>query len=166
MDPVSIVASVAAVIALADTVIQKSCTVYERMKRNDYDLHALLDSVASLSGLLGSLRPLLELDRTRAAALVRHRQSIERALESCNEDLEAVVELVDALAEASRISLFVKGETIRHLIVKLVQMVEQYKAYFMLCLQLRNRYDSRHRGKIIVLTVYCSVHVLHLLIYA
>lgn len=144
MDPVSYVASIAAIIALADFIIQKSCAVYEYMKRNDCDLHALVDSVASLSGLLGALEPLLELDRTQAPALVSHKQSVERAIVSCNQDLETVAELADALVEASCISLNVEGETIPHLVVQLVQMVEQYKAYFMRCLQARNRYDSRH----------------------
>lgn len=129
MDPLSLAASVAGLLALAGTVVSAGYKLSSKMSKNADDLTALINEIAGFSGILLGVKAYLE---SKPPAFV-DLDILSKMLEDSRNTLNEIAELVDKLSSANRLMMIVKGEERETRLEKLLRRVGQYKLFFILC---------------------------------
>ena len=135
MDPLSVAASVAGLLALAASVVSTGYSLISRMSRNTDDLRAMTNETAAFSGILLGVKAHLESQRP----LLEDSQAMETMLQDSGDTLKEIDALLKKLSSASRLELLVTSERREEHLQKLFRRVEQYKLFFILCFNMEQR---------------------------
>jgi hypothetical protein len=143
MDPLSIAASVAGLLALTGTIISKGYACVSRVKKNGGDIEVMLNEVVGFSGILVGLKDLYSaMDESRMPLhwLVEDHETIwQDSMKDCEKTLKELNDVIGSLASANVIHLVVKGGSMAVRVEKLVSKIERFKSFFVLCLQLQSK---------------------------
>ena len=144
MDPLSITASVAGILALTGTIISKGYACILRVKKNKSDVQAVLNEVAGFSGILVGLNArYLKTEDSNSTSLEWlskcHETMWQDTIKDCEKTLKEIEAILESLSTANVIQLVVKGESKANKLEKLLSKLERFKSFFVLCLQLQNK---------------------------
>ena len=144
MDPLSITASVAGILALSGTIISKGYACISRIKKNESEVQAVLNEVAGFSGILIGLNACysstVESDSTTLEWLAQCPENMwQDSIKDCEKTLKEIEDILHSLSTATVIQLMVKGESKANKLEKLLSKLERFKGFFVLCLQLQNK---------------------------
>ena len=143
MDPLSITASIAGILALAGTIISQGYACVSRVKKNGGDIEVMLNEVACFSGILASLKGLYSAMNKSPRPLhwlTRDHETIwQDSMKDCEKALKELKDIVGSLASANVIHLMVKGGSMAVRVEKLTSKIERFKSFFVLCLQLQSK---------------------------
>ena len=155
MDPLSISASVAGLVGLISAIISQGYSLVYASKGQSKEIEALLREVSGFGGVLLGLQAHIE-ESIGSPALIlllssllrdeeprgsetpaRHRKS---PLSECKSLLTQVEELLTKLKKTNPISRALKWEALSRDLAGLSSKIEHYKATFILCFSLENRF--------------------------
>lgn len=143
MDPLSISASIAGLLALAGTIISQGYACVSRVKKNGGDMEVMLNEVAGFSGILVGLKDLYSAMDESPMPLhwfaKDHETIWQDSMKDCEKTLKELKDIVGSLASANVINLMVKGGSMTDRIEKLASKIERFKSFFALCLQLQSK---------------------------
>lgn len=143
MDPLSIAASIAGLLALAGTIISKGYACVSRVKKNGGDMEVMLNEIAGFSGILVGLKDLYSaMDKAPMPLhlLAKDHETIwQDSMKDCEKTLKELNDIVGSLASANVIHLMVKGGSMAVRVEKLASKIERFKGFFTLCLQLQSK---------------------------
>jgi hypothetical protein len=144
MDPLSIAASIAGLLALTGQIISTGYACISRVKKNRSDIEAMLNEVAGFSGILVGLKAQYSAtDESESTPLhwlaKNHETTWQDSMKGCEKTLKEINGIVDSLTSANVIHLMVKGGSMIVRVEKLVAKIERFKSFFVLCLQLQKK---------------------------
>jgi hypothetical protein len=144
MDPLSITASVAGILALAGTIISKGYACISRVKKNESEVKEVLNEVAGFSGILVGLTARYSKNEDPGSTSLEwlaknHETMWQDSIKDCEKTLKEIGVLLESLSTANAIQLIVKGDTKANKVEKLLSKLERFKSFFVLCLQLQNK---------------------------
>ncbi|KAN0094142.1 ankyrin [Hyaloscypha variabilis] len=152
MDPLSITASIAGLLAIAGTITSKGYACVSRVKNNGGDIEVMLNEVAGFSGILVGLKELYSaIDESPMPLhlLANGHDAIwQDSMKDCEKTLKELNDIVGSLASANVIHLMVKGGSMAVKVEKLVSKIERFKSFFVLCLQMQSNVDSREISRL------------------
>ena len=143
MDPLSISASVAGLLALSASIISTGYACISRVKNNEGNVQALLNEIASFSGILAGIKDQYPTDDASGPAPLHwlgkdHETVWQDSLNDCDKNLKEVKGIVDSLASGNVVRLVVKGASMANKVERLMSKIERFKSFFVLCLQLQS----------------------------
>ena len=150
MDPLSIAASIAGLVALTASIITNGCSLLSRVKKNSTEIGALWKEVACLTGILHTVKAKLDeakLDEVKPIPWLPKDQEAkwqeakwQENMIECNKTLEDTEGLMESLASSNIVGLVVKGKSLSDRVERQVAKIERFKSLFTLCLQLLNKF--------------------------
>ena len=152
MDPLSVSASIADLLAISGTIVSQGYALIKSLKGVSTNLENLLREISSLSGVLLGLREHMKVNKDTFAT-VSIAQLLEgeispksiagglprNSLEECERVLNLAKDLVKSLKKTNPISRSLKWQSASAEITELTTQLEHYKTTFILCLQLDTR---------------------------
>jgi hypothetical protein len=143
MDPLSIAASIARLLALTGTIISKGHACLYRVEKNRGDIGAMLNEVAGFSGNLVGLNDLYsatdELLTSLHWLLKYHEIIWQDSMKDYEKTMEELNDIFNSLASTNVIPLMVRGGSMAVRVEKLLSKIERFKSFFGLCLQLQRK---------------------------
>ncbi|KAF2682172.1 ankyrin [Lentithecium fluviatile CBS 122367] len=148
MDPLSIAASIAGLLTITGAIVSRGYAQISQAKKQDTDFAALLNEVASFSGILLGLQSQFNaIGESEDSPFPWFAQGSadtwQETLKTCEQTLTEIKEILESRASSKTVRLMVKGVAMTARIEKLVVQVERFKSLFILCLQLQNNADTR-----------------------
>jgi hypothetical protein len=131
MDPLSIAASIAGLLTITGTIISKGYAHISEVKKQDGDFAALLNEVASFSGILHGLQlqygTSTESEPKELKWVAQGEGETWRGtLEACEKTLGEIRELAKKRKTTSSVKLLVKGVSMTTRVDKLLLQVERF----------------------------------------
>jgi hypothetical protein len=143
MDPLSIAASIAGLLALTGAIISKGYACISRVRKNGGDIEVMLNQVAGFSGILVGLKAQYSATDESSTPLhwlaKDHETTWQDSMKDCEKTLKELNGIVGSLASANVINLMVKGDSMALRVEKLASKIERFKSFFVLCLQLQSK---------------------------
>lgn len=143
MDPLSIAASIAGLLALTGTILSKGYACISRVKKNGGDIADMLNEVAAFSGILVGLKAqysAADVASTPLHWLAKDHETIwQDSIKDCEKTLQELSGIVGSLVSANTINLIVKGGSMAARLEKLMTKIERFKSFFVLCLQFSSK---------------------------
>lgn len=139
MDPLSIAASVAGLLAIVGPIISKGYSIISGIQKGS-NIKALVNEISGFSGVLVGVKSYFStLDGKAPLIPSLDASTLDATVQSCEQTLREVNELLNEVADAGALSLAIKSGGLNNRVAKLVSRLEGYKSFFTLCLQLQSK---------------------------
>lgn len=144
MDPLSISASIAGLISLGAAIVSNGYVLFSKIKRRSEDIQALVNEVASFSGLLVGLQAHLNSEMKTQENPSLHGiggfgRAWDDAIGECRNILQKVTSLLEELQIEKPLRLALNRDSMTGRAGELISRIERYKTFFILCFQLNGR---------------------------
>lgn len=140
MDPLSIAASVAGLLALTGTVVSKGYAVISKARKHAADMQVLVNETAMFSGILVAVETTFSaLGSSTLATTSISPSGMSETVRACEKLVKEIDGLLAADSGNTSIQHLFKGEKIRKEAQELVTRLDKYKTFFILCLQLQSK---------------------------
>ncbi|EEY17177.1 conserved hypothetical protein [Verticillium alfalfae VaMs.102] len=147
MDPLSIAASTAGLLTLTAQIITRGYACMMRLKSNDDDVRTAVNDVSSFSGILMAIESQCkergdDIASPMSHLIIKNQPLWKKKVDECEAVLVEMLEILGTLTKANKAQLLVKGNSLWEKLQKSTTQIETSKSFFILCLQLQNKFTD------------------------
>lgn len=137
-DPLSITAGIVGLLAFAGSTLTKGYRILRSLQDSSKDVKLLLAELSQLTGILVAIEA-QEKDLSQRAHVEDEEASpnsrmLEPSVSSCRKVVEEVWDILHKLETSRRAVLAIKWQFLGPEVKKLIQEIEHFKSFFILCL--------------------------------